>query len=333
MRKLDSRRGVAGIASRPCAVARRATIRYLWLEDIDGPRALRAGQGVERGDRGAGRQGARVTSNIGKRALAILDDEQQIAEPEEVLGDQVTNLWRDATEPARAVAHRLALVLRRRQAAVADADRRRCARQGRGQELGVARRQLPCARLSRAASSRSAPAAPTPTWCASSTSRRASSSPAASRLPDAKTNTTWVDADHLLVATDFGAGQPDHFGLCADRQAVDARHAAGVGKDRVHGARRGRQRVSPSPTSTATSAGSLSTARKTTWTNGHSAGDRDGTAGADCRCPTPPSVNDVVAGPADRDAQRAARQHSRPERWSPGRWLTLPPAARPRRSS
>src|SRR3546814_12701313 len=33
------------------------------------------------------------------RARAILDDEQQIAAPEDVLGDTVTNLWRDASNP------------------------------------------------------------------------------------------------------------------------------------------------------------------------------------------------------------------------------------------
>ena len=49
---------------------------------------------------------------------------------------------------ARAVAGVAARRLPRRQAAVADADRRRRARQGRGQELGVARRRLPAARLS-----------------------------------------------------------------------------------------------------------------------------------------------------------------------------------------
>src|SRR3546814_903262 len=34
-----------------------------------------------------------------KRARAILDDEQQIAAPEDVLDDEVTNLWRDAQNP------------------------------------------------------------------------------------------------------------------------------------------------------------------------------------------------------------------------------------------
>ncbi|MCP1469938.1 prolyl oligopeptidase [Sphingobium sp. OAS761] len=71
---------------------------WLWLEDIEGPRAiaqvdawnarterqLRAAPGFEQ-DRA--------------RARAILDDESQIALPDRVMGDQVTNLWRDAANP------------------------------------------------------------------------------------------------------------------------------------------------------------------------------------------------------------------------------------------
>jgi prolyl oligopeptidase len=32
-----------------------------------------------------------------QRALAILDDKEQIATPDQLLGDKVGNLWRDAT--------------------------------------------------------------------------------------------------------------------------------------------------------------------------------------------------------------------------------------------
>lgn len=71
---------------------------FLWLEDIEGPRALeqvrtwnaetdailRAMPGFEQ-DRA--------------RARAILDDEAQIATPDDVMGDRVVNLWRDAAHP------------------------------------------------------------------------------------------------------------------------------------------------------------------------------------------------------------------------------------------
>jgi prolyl oligopeptidase len=70
----------------------------LWLEEIEGERALAqvrtwnaatekllsASPGYEQ-DRA--------------RARAILDDEQQIVLPEAVIGDQVTNFWRDAANP------------------------------------------------------------------------------------------------------------------------------------------------------------------------------------------------------------------------------------------
>ena len=45
-------------------------------------------------------------------------------------------------------------------------------------------------------------------------------------LADAKSNSAWVDRDHLLVGDRLRGGQHDEFGLCARRQAVDARHAA-----------------------------------------------------------------------------------------------------------
>ncbi|WP_232328667.1 MULTISPECIES: prolyl oligopeptidase family protein [Sphingomonas] len=71
---------------------------YLWLEEIEGPKALAQ---VKEWN---GQTEAVLTAMPGyeqyrARALAILDDEQQIALPEDVQGDQVTNLWRDAKNP------------------------------------------------------------------------------------------------------------------------------------------------------------------------------------------------------------------------------------------
>jgi prolyl oligopeptidase len=71
---------------------------YLWLEQIEGPRALAQ---VKEWN---GQTEATLTAMPGyedyrARARAILDDEQQIALPENVQGDMVTNLWRDAKNP------------------------------------------------------------------------------------------------------------------------------------------------------------------------------------------------------------------------------------------
>jgi prolyl oligopeptidase len=71
---------------------------YLWLEDIHGDRALAQ---VKEWN---GRTAAALTADPQyekdrAEARAILDDESQIAEPGQVFGDQVTNLWRDAQHP------------------------------------------------------------------------------------------------------------------------------------------------------------------------------------------------------------------------------------------
>jgi prolyl oligopeptidase len=71
---------------------------HLWLEEIEGERALaqvkewnKATEDLLTGTPGFEQYRA--------RARAILDDEQQIALPEDVIGDRVTNLWRDAKNP------------------------------------------------------------------------------------------------------------------------------------------------------------------------------------------------------------------------------------------
>lgn len=68
---------------------------YLWMEEIEGERAL-----AQVKDWNKATADQLVTSSgfetYRTRARAILDDEQQIAAPEDVLGGNVTNLWRDA---------------------------------------------------------------------------------------------------------------------------------------------------------------------------------------------------------------------------------------------
>lgn len=71
---------------------------YLWLEDIEGKKAL---DWVKKENAATdklivGRPGFEADR---KRAREILDDDRQIAEPGEVMGETITNFWRDAANP------------------------------------------------------------------------------------------------------------------------------------------------------------------------------------------------------------------------------------------
>ena len=71
---------------------------YLWLEEIEGARALDQVKAWNAETERAltGDESYEVDR---LRARAILDDEQQIAMPDQVIGDRVLNLWRDAANP------------------------------------------------------------------------------------------------------------------------------------------------------------------------------------------------------------------------------------------
>ncbi len=71
---------------------------YLWLEDIEGAKAL---DWVKKENAATDRL---ITGRAGfeadrKRAREILDDDRQIAMPGEVMGDTIANFWRDANNP------------------------------------------------------------------------------------------------------------------------------------------------------------------------------------------------------------------------------------------
>ena len=71
---------------------------WFWLEEIEGPKAL---DWVKKENAKAD---ALLTTRPGfeadrKRAREILDDDRQIAMPGEVMGDTITNFWRDAANP------------------------------------------------------------------------------------------------------------------------------------------------------------------------------------------------------------------------------------------
>ncbi|WP_422061602.1 prolyl oligopeptidase family serine peptidase [Sphingopyxis sp.] len=80
------------------AAAQDAKDPYLWLEDIEGKKAL---DWVKK-ENAATDKLIRNRPGFEKdrlRAKEILDDNRQIADPGEVMGDTITNFWRDAANP------------------------------------------------------------------------------------------------------------------------------------------------------------------------------------------------------------------------------------------
>ena len=71
---------------------------YLWLEEIEGKRSLDQVKTWNKATEDLLTKSPEF-EQYRARARAILDDEQQIAFPAAILGDQVTNLWRDAKNP------------------------------------------------------------------------------------------------------------------------------------------------------------------------------------------------------------------------------------------
>jgi prolyl oligopeptidase len=71
---------------------------YLWLEEIQGERALAQVKEWNAETEAELTKDPKFES-YRTRALAILNDEQQIATPDAVMGDMVANLWRDAQNP------------------------------------------------------------------------------------------------------------------------------------------------------------------------------------------------------------------------------------------
>lgn len=80
------------------AVAQTSDDPYLWLEEIEGARALGQVKAWNKATEEKLQTDPKFAS-YESRARAILDDEQQIATPDAVMGDLVANLWRDARNP------------------------------------------------------------------------------------------------------------------------------------------------------------------------------------------------------------------------------------------
>ena len=204
MRKLIL--AAAAVVAGTAAIAQTATSDdpYLWLEQIEGPRALAQVRQWNAATEALVATGP-TFEQYRKRALDILNDEQQIAEPEDVLGDQVTNHWVDAKNPRglwRITSLSSYVSGHPQWRTLIDVDAlgkaegkswvwhgadclapeyRRClvSLSPGGTDADVVREfDIPSGKFVEGGFS----------------------------LPDAKTSTSWVDADHLLVATDFGPG-------------------------------------------------------------------------------------------------------------------------------
>ena len=177
---------------------------YLWLEDIEGEKAL---GWVKRENTATdalivGRPGFEADR---QRARAILDDDRQIAMPGDVMDNSITNFWRDAANPRglwRQSPLDAYLAGKPVWTTLIDVD-----------ALGKAEAQswvwhgADCL-------------APAYTRCLVSLSPGGTDSDIVREwdrttksfvtdgfiLPQAKSSVTWEDADTLLVATDYGAG-------------------------------------------------------------------------------------------------------------------------------
>lgn len=177
---------------------------YLWLEEIEGKKALDwvKAENAATDKLILGRPGFEADR---KRAREILDDDRQIAMPGEVMGDTITNFWRDAANPRglwRQSPLAAYLAGKPEWKTLIDVD-----------ALGKAEKQswvwhgADCL-------------APEYKRCLVSLSPGGTDADIVREwdrstgtfveggftVPLAKSSVTWEDADNLLVATDFGAG-------------------------------------------------------------------------------------------------------------------------------
>jgi prolyl oligopeptidase len=177
---------------------------YLWLEQIDGARAVAQVKQWNQATEDLLTKSAAFDA-YRSRALDILNDEQQIAEPEEMLGDQVTSLWRDAKNPRglwRIASLSSYVAGKPEWRTLIDVDAL-----GRSEGKSWVWHRADCL-------------APDYSRCLVSLSPGGTDAdvlrefdvPTAKfidggfTLPDAKSSSTWVDPDHLLVGTDYGQG-------------------------------------------------------------------------------------------------------------------------------
>ena len=177
---------------------------YLSLEDIEGPEAIAQVEKWNAATDRLLRADPRFEANR-VRARAILDDESQIAAPDAVMGDRVTNLWRDAKNPRglwRSSDLASYLTGKPDWTTIIDVDAL-----GKAEGKSWVWHDADCL-------------APTYKRCLISLSPGGTDADVVREfylstgqfveggfvLPEAKSNVVWADADTLLVATDFGVG-------------------------------------------------------------------------------------------------------------------------------
>jgi prolyl oligopeptidase len=177
---------------------------YLWLEDIHGDRAL-----AQVKEWNAKTVAALTADPAYERdraeARAILDDESQIAEPGQVFGDQVTNLWRDASHPRglwRQASLASFLAGKPQWQTLIDVDALGKA-EGKSWVWHGANCLAPeYRRCLVSLSPGGSDADVVREWDRTTKSFVAGGFV----VPEAKSDVTWLDADTLLVGTDWGAG-------------------------------------------------------------------------------------------------------------------------------
>ncbi|WP_294356941.1 prolyl oligopeptidase family serine peptidase [uncultured Sphingomonas sp.] len=177
---------------------------YAWLEDIEGARALGQVKAWNAETEQLLTRDPRYEQGRA-RAKAILDDEAQIAEPESILGDRVTNLWRDAAHPRglwRVASLASYTAGKPEWRTLIDVDAL-----GRQEGKSWVWHGAQCLE-------------PDYTRCMVALSPGGTDAqvvrefdlttgafvPGGFVLPEAKSRYTWIDSDHLLVASDWGAG-------------------------------------------------------------------------------------------------------------------------------
>jgi prolyl oligopeptidase len=186
------------------AAQRESDDPYLWLEEVQGPRALAQVKAWNASTEAALTADPKY-EDYRRRAEAILDDERQIAMPDQILGDRVANLWRDAKNPrglwrvSPLAAYRAG---KPRWRTLIDVDAL-----GRREGKSWVWHGADCL-------------APDYRHCLVTLSPGGTDADVVREfdlasgafvaggftVPEAKSSVAWVDADTLLVATDFGAG-------------------------------------------------------------------------------------------------------------------------------
>ena len=213
---------------------------YLWLEDVQGEKPLAWVK----------EQNAKSTSvleaqpeykPIYERALQILDSKEKIPEPT-LLGETVYNFWKDDVHE-RGIWRRTTLAsYRTARPEVGDRARRRRAREGGGQELGLPRGELPAAveravhgePLARGLGHARVPRVRHEVEDVRRRRLRASGGEVARGV---------ARSGHALGRHGLRPGLADDIGIPADREALEAGHAALRSEDDLRGQAGGRRRL------------------------------------------------------------------------------------------